>query len=158
MINEKIQQDLAKAVKEIAGFMNLECEVEVKEEPNASGTTLLVSVHTPADARFLIGKNGQNLKALEHMVRLVAARNSAGQAFGVTVDVNDYKKGLAIQAIELAKQVVDRVRNNQKAEALEPMTAYERRVVHMELASYPDIATESIGEEPQRRIVIKPFP
>ena len=71
--------------------------------------------------------------------------------------LNDYKKSKAQYAIELARAALARVRNSQKAEALIPMSAYERRVVHMELASCPDIITESIGEEPQRRIVIKPF-
>ncbi|OGZ75979.1 MAG: hypothetical protein A3G45_02255 [Candidatus Staskawiczbacteria bacterium RIFCSPLOWO2_12_FULL_37_15] len=72
--------------------------------------------------------------------------------------MNDYKKSRATYLIDVAKQTVTRVRNTQKAEALFPMSAYERRIVHMELAAYPDIATESVGAEPQRRVVIKPYP
>ena len=80
------------------------------------------------------------------------------EELNLILDVNDYRKSRAIYLIDLAKQAVNRVRNTQKAEALLPMTSYERRVVHMELASCPDIATESIGEEPYRRVVIKLYP
>jgi len=75
----------------------------------------------------------------------------------VLIDINDYRKSRTNYLMDLARQAVGRVRNTQKAEALVPMTPYERRVVHMELASCPDITTESIGEEPHRRVVIKPF-
>ena len=56
-----------------------------------------------------------------------------------------------------ARAAVAKVRNTRRAEALAPMSPYERRVVHMELASYSDVITESIGQEPQRRIVVKPL-
>lgn len=143
-------------IKKIASFMKLDCEVEITEEQSESNTNLFVSITTPEHARFLIGKDGQNLKALEHIVRLMMLKGVTGQT--LTLDVNDYKKSKALHALELAQQAVDRVRMSQKAEALLPMSPYERRIVHMELASYPDITTESIGEEPQRRVIIKPFP
>lgn len=142
------------ALKKITGFMKLDCRIEVV--PDEDGKGVFVSVHSPEEGRFLIGKNGQSLKALEHIVRLLAVRSSEGLA--VTLDVNDYKKSKAQYAVEVARQALSRVRNTQKAEALTPMSPYERRMVHMELASCPDITTESIGEEPQRRVVIKPFP
>jgi len=59
--------------------------------------------------------------------------------------------------VEKALEVAHRVRISKKAEALVPMSSYERRLVHVELASYADLETESIGEEPKRRIVIKPL-
>jgi spoIIIJ-associated protein len=152
MNKEKIEQ----AIKTIVGHMNLECEVEFKEEESKNGKALLVLINSQDSGRFLIGKNGQTLEALEHIIRALFLK---GEERGVTlaVDINDYKRTKASYVIELAKQAVMRVRSTQKAEALLPMTAYERRMVHMELASYPDVATESIGEDPQRRIVIKPY-
>jgi spoIIIJ-associated protein len=143
-------------LKDITGFMKLDCRIEVKEEAQDGTSGLFISLYAPEDGRFLIGKNGQSLKALEHVIRLAYAKTETTPK-AITVDVNDYKRSKANYAIELARQAVERVRNNQKAEALNPMSAYERRVVHMELASCPDVTTESIGEEPQRRIVIKPF-
>jgi spoIIIJ-associated protein len=142
--------------KKLVGFMNLDCEVELGEEARKNGKTITVAISAPDNGKFLIGKNGQNLRALEHLLKTITLKESE-VGVNLVVDVNDYKKSKASYVIELAKQAVMRVRNTQKAEALAPMSAYERRVVHMELASYPDIATESIGEEPQRRIVIKPY-
>jgi len=143
-------------VKKIVGFMNLDCQVEIQEESGPGSRAMIVSVYTPDDVRFIIGKNGQNLKSFEHLVRAVLLKNNDNR--NIVVDVNDYKKSRASLVVDSAKQAVSRVRNTQKAEVLAPMSAYERRIVHMELASYPDVATESIGDEPQRRIVIKPYP
>ena len=152
MDKSKIEQ----SIKTIVGHMNLDCEAEFKEEENKNGKAMLVSINSPDNGRFLIGKNGQTLEALEHLIRAMFLKNEE-RGVSLSVDINDYKRTKASYVIELAKQAVMRVRNTQKAEALLPMTSYERRMVHMELASYPDIATESIGEEPQRRIVIKPY-
>ncbi len=152
MNKEKIER----AIKTIAGHMNLDCEVEFKEEVSKNGKTMLVSISLPDNGRFLIGKNGQTLEAMEHLIRAMFLKDEE-RGTTLAIDINDYKRTKASYVIELAKQAVMRVRNTQKAEALLPMTAYERRMVHMELASYPDVATESIGEDPQRRIVIKPY-
>ncbi|HXK40820.1 MAG TPA: R3H domain-containing nucleic acid-binding protein [Candidatus Paceibacterota bacterium] len=152
------KDDVLRAVKKMAGFMNIECQIEAREEPADSHGegAVVVSVQTLDNARFLIGKNGQNLKALEHVLRAMLVKD--GKEGTIILDVNDYKKSRATYLIDVAKQTVTRVRNTQKAEALFPMSAYERRIVHMELAAYPDIATESVGAEPQRRVVIKPYP
>lgn len=148
---------IEEAIKKLTGFMNLDCQVELREQrESAEKNALFVSIYTPEDAKFLIGRNGQTLKALEHVLRLMFVKST--EDFGFVLDVNDYRKSRASYLVDLAKQAVSRVRNTQKAEALLPMTPYERRVVHMELAACPDIATESIGEEPYRRVVIKPYP
>ena len=155
-IIEQNKEKITEMIKKIIGFMNLDCQVEVREETGPESKVLMISVYTPDNVRFIIGKNGQNLKALEHLVRAMFSKKNEGQ--NIVVDINDYKKSRASYIVDTAKQAVTRVRNMQKAEVLSPMSAYERRIVHMELASYPDVATESIGDEPQRRIVIKPYP
>ena len=155
-IIEQNKKKITAMVKKIIGFMNLDCQVEIRDETGSESKTTVVSVYTPDNARFIIGKNGQNLKAFEHLVRAVILKNNESQ--NIVVDINDYKKARASFVVDAAKQAVSRVRNTQKAEVLSPMSAYERRIVDMELASYPDVATESIGDEPQRRIVIKPYP
>lgn len=153
-----IKEQLVEAIKKMADFMSLECQVEIRDEIDDKGSkAILVSVHTPDNARFLIGKNGQNLKSIEHVLRAMFVKKTDG-GYNITVDVNDYKKSRSDYVVEMARQVVTRVRSTQKAESMPSMSGYERRIVHMELASYPDIATESIGTEPNRRIVIKPYP
>src|SRR3989344_6062288 len=154
-----IKEQIAETIQKMAGFMNMECQVEIKEEvDDKNNKALSVSVYTPENARFLIGKDGQNLKSLEHVLRAIFLKRIADTHNNIVVDVNDYRKSRSVQLIELARQAVTRVRSSQKAESLLPMSSYERRVVLMELAAYPDIATESIGSEPNRRIVIKPCP
>lgn len=155
---EQNRDKIVDGVKKLAGFMGLECQVETRQELNANNKVgLTISLYTPDNARFLIGKNGQNLQALEHLVRAMFLKDYEEIAV-ISVDVNDYKKSRTSYVVDMAKQAVTKVRNTQAAEVLTPMVAYERRMVHMELASYPDIATESIGDGPQRRIVIKPYP
>lgn len=150
------RQVLIDAIKQMVGFMNLDCSVEMHEEEQHDGKTLLVAVRVPDHARFLIGKNGQTLQALEHVVRAIAARLFS-EPQTLVIDINDYKKARAVYIADIAKQIVTRVRSSQRAEALFPMAAYERRVVHMALAEYPDVTTESIGEGDQRRVVVKPL-
>jgi spoIIIJ-associated protein len=158
MENNDQQNAITEVLRKITGFMNLECQIDYREQTNAEGKTLLVSLYAPENARFLIGKNGQNLRALEHLTRVIFSRKFPEQPRSITIDVNDYRKAQAAQAIEAAKQIVYKVRNTKKSEALIPMSSYERRMVHMELAAYPDVTTESIGEEPHRRVVVKLFP
>lgn len=153
---EKNKDKIAESIKTVGGFMNLDCQVEIKEETDFIKNTLAISVYTPENARFLIGRDGENLKALEHVMRAMLLKNNK-EISGVSIDVNDYKKSRASHVIDLARETAARVRNTKKAEALCPMTAYERRVVHTELASCPDLSTESIGDDPQRRVVIKPL-
>ena len=153
-----MEESIREAIRKIAGFMDMECTVDVKEETDdKNNKALLVSVYTPENARFLIGKDGQNLKSLEHVVRAMFLKKADGLS-NIVVDVHDYKKSRSSYIVDIARQAVMRVRSTQKSEALLPMSSYERRIVHMELASYPDIATESIGSDPQRRIVIKLYP
>lgn len=155
---DNIKNVIKEAIVKMAGFMDLECQVELKEEiDDRNNKAILISVYTPENARFLIGKNGQNLKALEQVLRAMFLKKLEGIS-NIAVDVNDYRRSLALEVIDMARQAVTRVRSTQKAEALLSMSPYERRIVHMELASCPDLATESIGAEPNRRIVIKPYP
>jgi len=58
----------------------------------------------------------------------------------------------------LAKEIADEVALTKKEKILPPMPAYERRIIHLELAQRPDVTTQSIGQEPERRVVIKPYP
>ncbi len=158
------QTKIEETIKKLMGFMNLECQLEFREEKEAVDEprsdsrergALFVSLYTPENGKLLIGKNGQALKALEHVIRLALLKEEGMPS--IILDVNDYRKSRVNFLVDLAKQAVSRVRNTQKAEALAPMSSYERRVVHMELASCPDISTESIGDEPYRRVVIKPL-
>lgn len=137
----------------LTSAMGIEHEVEISDVKNG---VLSVHIRTDSDANLLIGKNGQNLAAIEHIIRAASYRNTDDSP-RVTVDVNDYRRSRADQVVQMVRNVVARVRDTRRSQALLPMMPHERRIVHMELASYTDVASESTGEDPNRRVVIKPL-
>src|SRR3989344_2043059 len=100
------KDDVLRAVTKVAGFMNIECKIEAKEDPadkHGEGA-VVVSVQTLDNARFLIGKNGQNLKALEHVLRAMLVKDAKEGT--IVLDVNDYRKSRATYLVDVAKQTV----------------------------------------------------
>ena len=93
------------------------------------------------------------LSALQHLVNLMLSRRT-GQWTRVLVDVEDYRGRRERQLADLAARAADRVAETGKMRQLEPMPALERRWVHLALRDMEGIATQSIGEEPMRRVVI----
>jgi spoIIIJ-associated protein len=103
----------------------------------------------------LIGRKGERLSALQHLVNLMLSRQM-GTWTRVLVDVEDYRGRRERQLREIAERAAKRVVETGKMLQLEPMPALERRWIHLALKSNPDVATQSIGEEPNRRIVVLP--
>ena len=157
--NNHDNQDVLKNItQEILGYLGYNAEVSVfsnEKDPNLK----VISINSLDNLSALIGKNGQNIKSLEQIIRLLYFKKITEEQKPTVfmVDLNDYRRLKAKQVVEKALEVAHRVRISKKAEALVPMSSYERRLVHVELASYADLETESIGEEPKRRIVIKPL-
>jgi len=126
--------------------------VEVSwEEPSR------VVVMTSDDRTGLTSRDGQNVVALEQVARLMVLKrlHGAGERHEFTLDVNNYRKERDQKLTLLAQESANRVVSTGVAESLAPMNSYERKVVHTALASYTDLATQSIGSEPNRRVVIK---
>ena len=113
-------------------------------------------IKTP-EAGLLIGEGGENLIALNHILKRIADAKLGKSETPFSIDVNDYQKQKAEEIKDLAKLSAQRVRYFKKEIQLKPMSSYERRIVHAILTEYPDIITQSVGEEPQRKVVIKPF-
>jgi spoIIIJ-associated protein len=101
----------------------------------------------------LIGRKGERLSALQHLVNLMLSRRM-GAWTRVLVDVEDYRGRRERQLTELAQRAAQRVIESGVMLQLEPMPALERRWVHLALRDVAGVSTQSIGEEPQRRIVI----
>ena len=135
-------------------FENLSLE----NHKNPEGQEIfIVKVKSDDDCSLLLDDKGRNLKALEYIVRLIALKG-LDQKVGLVLDLNNFLEKRNGRISELARLVAERVQTTQKSFVLRPMSAYERRLVHLELAGWADIKTESIGEEPRRRVVIKPAP
>ena len=103
----------------------------------------------------LIGRKGERLSALQHLVNLLLSRKT-GEWTRVLVDVEDYRGRRERQLQELAQRAAERVNETGRMIQLEPMPALERRWVHLALREIPGVTTQSIGEEPNRRIVVLP--
>jgi spoIIIJ-associated protein len=103
----------------------------------------------------LIGRKGERLSALQHLVNLMLSKE-VGEWTRVLVDVEDYRGRRERQLRELALRAAERVAETGKMLQLEPMPALERRWIHLSLRDNPDVATQSIGEEPNRRVVVLP--
>ena len=101
----------------------------------------------------LIGRKGERLSALQHLVNLMLSRK-LGAWTRVLVDVEDYRGRRERQLREIATRAAEHVRESGKMIQLEPMPALERRWIHLALRGNADVATQSIGEEPHRRVVI----
>jgi spoIIIJ-associated protein len=103
----------------------------------------------------LIGRKGERLSALQHLVNLMLSKE-IGAWTRVLVDVEDYRGRRERQLRELAERAAARVVETGKMLQLEPMSALERRWIHMSLRDHAGVATQSIGEEPNRRVVLVP--
>lgn len=106
---------------------------------------------------MLIGEQGWNLLALEHVLKKIL-KKKFGNEIRFTLDINDYRMQRLEDLKQDVKDAAKEVRMYRKDVALRPVSAFERRIIHLLLAEYPDITTESIGVEPYRRVVIKPYP
>ena len=103
----------------------------------------------------LIGRKGERLSALQHLVNLMLSRRT-GQWTRVLVDVEDYRGRRERQLIDLAARAAERVEETGKMLQLEPMPALERRWIHLALRDNASVSTQSIGDEPNRRVVVLP--
>jgi spoIIIJ-associated protein len=124
----------------------------------STGTTAKITVYGNDDDErealgALIGRKGERLSALQHLVNLMLSRR-LGTWTRVLVDVEDYRGRRERQLTEVATRAAERVKETGQMLQLEPMSALERRWVHLALKDVDGITTQSIGEEPMRRVVV----
>ena len=118
--------------------------------------TLPINLKTQ-EPQILIGENGQTLVDIQRLLKAILKRKIQ-EDFYIDLDINGYKKQKIEYLKELARSAADDVSLIKEERILPSMSAYERRIIHMELAERSDIVTESIGREPERKVVIKPHP
>lgn len=143
-------------IKDIASnFFNradiIDFEIKNIEMSGDKSLHLDVSI---ADASSYIGEQGHNIGVFEAALRLII-KKQIGEDFFLHLDINNYRSLKETALRELAKKAAHRARFYKKAVALEAMSAYDRRIIHTELATHPDIKTESAGEGENRKVVVK---
>ncbi len=106
------------------------------------------------ESSHLIGYKGRTIEALQSTVNSILQKDTEENA-KVFIEVNGYKKKKEETLKRLANKMADNVVRFKKVIKLEPMSAYERMIIHTEIAKRNDVITESVGVEPRRRVVIK---
>lgn len=144
-----ILNDAEEFLKNIIKNMGIEVKTEVSTK-NDITTIKIYSSENP----LIIGKNGQNLEALTTIVRQYI-RNITPNGPRIVIDVEDYKDRQIKRLERLAKNLARDVLKTKVDVEMDNMNSYERRAVHNVLTNFKNIKTESVGEEPNRHIVIK---
>jgi spoIIIJ-associated protein len=152
-LSEKERGTLEEAkgvLEEVLRLMGVPGTVELA----TGGETARLNVRG-SDLGVLIGRRGEKLASLQHIVNLIVAKKE-GEYHRIAVDVENYRGRREEQLRDVADRAAKRVLQTGKIIQLEPMPAIERRIVHMALVENPKVRTQSVGVEPNRRIVILP--
>jgi spoIIIJ-associated protein len=152
MFTKKEQETIKKEVGEFFNKMGFEVEIEVVLQDE----TLQLNLKSP-EPQVLIGERGNILICLQKVLKTILGRKLE-KIFYLDLDINDYKKKKTQYLKEMARKIADEVVLEKQEKILPPMSPYERRIVHLELADRKNITTQSVGREPERRIIIKPYP
>ncbi|TFJ92292.1 RNA-binding cell elongation regulator Jag/EloR [Lentibacillus salicampi] len=137
-------------LRDVTGKMNVEADV----------TTTVSENHITFDLAgdkiaVLIGKRGQTLNAIQYLVHLVLNKDGT-QYYTVTVDAEGYRGRRKDTLESLAHKMADKALSLNKTVALEPMPAFERKIIHSVLQTNEQVSTHSDGVDPHRHVVIEP--
>ena len=148
------KRDLKK-IKEIIErfFQKMSFQVQIEKE-ELKENTLIINLRSK-EPQVLIGGGGKTLVDLQKILGKII-RRKVGKEIFLDLDINQYKKNKIEYLKDLAKSTADEVALSKKEKILPPMPSYERRIIHLTLSGREDVQTESQGEEPERRVVIKP--
>ncbi|MBE0610617.1 MAG: KH domain-containing protein [Dehalococcoidia bacterium] len=155
-INAEEVDFAAQTVDDILRILDIDAEISIREPitpGDGLGSVLAVIDIKGEDLGLLIGRRGDTLIALQYLVNLMLSRRYPGKG-GITIDVEHYRHRNEERIIALAQRMAERVRETGSPITLEPMSAAERRLVHITFAEDPELETNSIGEGENRKVVI----
>lgn len=144
-------------VSELLDHMDIRAKVEAmmgEIDDQEEMAPVLVDI-TGGDLSILIGRHAETLNALQLVTRLIVGKE-VGHAAHIVVDVEGYRKRREEGLRELARKMAKQAVTTGRRQSLEPMSPAERRVIHMELRESAEVTTESVGEEPRRKVTIIP--
>lgn len=151
MDNETTIRDLIIRFLELIGAEVTGLEIKRESENIKASATV-------GEAGFLIGRDGENLRAIQYILSLMITRQTQEifKPGAFIIDINNYRQEKENYLTALAKNSAAAALATKKPVELEPMPAFERRIVHITLEKIEGIESESVGEGEERRIVIKP--
>jgi len=146
-------------LEEMLSRMRVKADVSYKEQAvvqEGEGEAVPIVLDVGGDELgILIGRRGQTLACLQYIVRLIVSHRVKSSTL-IVIDVNGYKQHRYQSLNSLANRIAEEVEANNKSFELEPMPAYERRIIHIALADNENVTTESTGFGDSRKVVIMP--
>ena len=163
-MSEENNKLIKETVVELLGVMGLEANIEEERIEDVGGGQEVYTINLMTeDPNLLIGQYGSNLQSLQHLSGIIIRRKlleKSGDENGnneirFNIDVNDYKKQKKESIVKLADTIANQVVYNKNSVVLRPMSAYERKMVHLEISLRDNLTTESVGDDLMRRVIIK---
>lgn len=145
-----IADDLREFLAEVVDLMGLEAGVDVRDD----GDVVTADLDGP-DLGILIGRHGQTIDALQYIAAIAVNRRRKSRR-RVVVDAEGYRDRRAVSLHSMADRVAQRVARDREPVTLKPMSAAERKVIHLRLKDHPRVETVSEGQEPNRAITVVP--
>ena len=149
------ESELAGTVREllerIVGAIGVHAQLEIEEDDET-----LTAAFAGRDLGLLIGKHGQTIDAIQYLANAIVYRGQMEDRKAIVVDAAGYRERRKASLDALALRSAERATSAGQRVELEPMTAVERKVVHVRLKDYPGVTTSSEGTEPNRFVVIEP--
>lgn len=137
-------------------MMDVDANLHTSTEEQDDNRKSLIKINIEGDdLRFLIGKRSEVLSAFQYLLSLMVSHRE-NEWVPIQLDVQNYRGRREQEIQKMARRMAIQVAETGKRQALEPMGASERRMVHMALRKNTDVYTESVGEEPNRKIYIYP--
>ena len=145
-----------KTVSELLAKMRIEAKLSVSygETDEEGRRPVCVELHGD-DLGLLVGRRAEILNALQYIVNLIVSKQLE-RWVQIVVDVEGYRSRREASLRKMARQMAGQVGQTGRRQVLEPMSAADRRIIHLELRDHPEVTTQSIGEEPARKVTIVP--
>ena len=147
-LNSSLSDDAAGFLRDVLSKMNIAADIEKYEDDES----ILLKV-TGKESGIIIGRRGETLDALQYLTSLVVNKQSDDYK-RVTIDIENYRQKREETLVKLADRLAERVVRYRRSVTLEPMNPYERRIIHSTLQNNRMVETHSVGEEPNRKVVI----
>jgi spoIIIJ-associated protein len=157
VVNEETLKIAANVVRDLLEKMRVKATIQSKigEAADEVDSRVIMIDILGDDLSFLIGRHSEVLHSLQYITSLIVGRE-VGHWVPLIIDVQGYRERRERQLRQMAARMADQVAKTGRRISLEPMTATERRIIHLALRDNSEITTESIGEEPNRKVVIYP--
>ena len=155
--SENGQESLVEdTLRHILDLLEVDADLDMSIEDQEDGRKPLIKINIEGDdLRFLIGKRSEVLSAFQYLLSLIVSHRE-NEWVPIQLDVQNYRGRREQEIQKMARRMASQVAETGKRQALEPMGASERRMVHMALRKNTEVYTESVGEEPNRKIYIYP--